>query len=214
MSDQELAHKLRDASGAIRRCLDHEEFLLKAADRMDELVIQKDGAYAERNKLVALLCSLYQSSLEQVGGEGGEPGWNWVVVIALPTGQATWHIHDDELGLFDHVPRDQGAAWDGHTTDEKYVRVADAAKGKTNGTCHVREFQPEKEPRNWTAACGRFRPCQLHKDVEPPKGDREEYCEANSEHDTGCILTKGHVKKHYSGGTRTDSSWPNEGSKE
>ena len=86
----------------------------------------KDAAYAERNRLVALLAALFPGSLEE--NAAGSPadraeGWNWVVYVGLPTGQATWHLHDRELPLFAHVPRNQGRTWDGHTTEEKYARV-------------------------------------------------------------------------------------------
>jgi hypothetical protein len=45
------------------------------------------------------------------------------VFIELSTGQATWHIHDSELVMFDHLPRFRGQKWDGHSTPEKYERL-------------------------------------------------------------------------------------------
>lgn len=84
---------------------------------------QKNGAYSERNKLVAALCKLFPSSIEQHEGEDWENGWN-VVYIDLPTGQVSWHIHDSELPLFAHVARRQGRKWDGHSTEVKYERLA------------------------------------------------------------------------------------------
>lgn len=39
------------------------------------------------------------------------------------TSQVTWHIHDDEVGLFLFLPLYDKWKWDGHDTDEKYRRV-------------------------------------------------------------------------------------------
>ena len=86
-----------------------------------QLVQQKDGAYHERNQLVALLAALFPSSLDWHPEE--DMDWRWIVFIDTPAGQMSWHIHDAELSLFDHVPRNQGWNWDGHTTEETYQRV-------------------------------------------------------------------------------------------
>lgn len=85
----------------------------------------KDGAYDERNRLVAVLAALYPSSLERHPDEDTtwENDWRWIVFVDLPTGQATWHIHDSHLPLFDHVPRFAGRKWDGHNTEAKYKRI-------------------------------------------------------------------------------------------
>jgi len=90
------------------------------------LVEVKDGAYSERNKLVAFLASLYPSSLERHPDEDTEweDDWRWVVYIDLPNGQASWHLHDSELSQFDGLPRLQGRVWEGHTTEQKYERLA------------------------------------------------------------------------------------------
>lgn len=90
---------------------------------------ERDGAYHERNQLVALLAALFPASLEHHAvRDGEEPPWDldwlWVVIIDLPTGQASWHIHVNELPLFGHLPRLAGRKWDGHTTAQKYERVA------------------------------------------------------------------------------------------
>ena len=86
----------------------------------------KDRAYTERNRLVALIASLYPSSLERHddADKSWEDDWRWIVFIDLPTGQASWHIHDSHLPMFDHVPRFAGRKWDGHTTEEKYARIS------------------------------------------------------------------------------------------
>ena len=92
--------------------------------RLAALQQVKDGAYGERNALVAAFSKLFPSSLERHVGAEWEDDWRWVVFIDLPAGQASWHIHDSELPLFDHMTREVGRSWDGHTTAEKYMRLA------------------------------------------------------------------------------------------
>jgi len=87
---------------------------------------RKDAAYSERDQLVCAMSKLFPASLERHPDEdtSWENDWRWIVFIDLPTGQSTWHIHDSELAMFDHLPRFQGRKWDGHTTPEKYARLA------------------------------------------------------------------------------------------
>lgn len=86
----------------------------------------KDNAYSERNQLVCALSKFYPASLERHPDEdtAWEDDWRWIVFIDLPTGQASWHIHDAEVYRFDHLERNTGRKWDGHTTFTKYERVA------------------------------------------------------------------------------------------
>ena len=95
-----------------------------AAER-DALRASKDAAYEERNRVVALLAAVFPSVLARTAIEGWSEDWHGCIYITLPTGQASWHYHDSHAHLFAHVP--EGAAiWDGHTTPEKYERVAAA----------------------------------------------------------------------------------------
>lgn len=108
---------------------------LEGAEReRDEVREAKDGAYAERNRLVAALSALYPSHLQRHPDEDEEweDGWRWIVFVELPTGQATWHIHDSELPWFDHLLRlnAEPVAWDGHTAEEKYRRLAAVREGE------------------------------------------------------------------------------------
>lgn len=97
---------------------------------IEELKKQKDLAYQERNMLVSFISKLFESSLERHPDEdkSWEDDWRWIVFIKLPTGQASWHIHDSELHLFDHLKRNEGITWDGHTTKEKYDRILNFKK--------------------------------------------------------------------------------------
>ena len=93
--------------------------------RIRELEGQKDGAYSERNKLVSALSKLFPSWLEQhpEEDEEWEDDWRTIVFIQLPTGQASWHLHDSEINQFFHLEKKVGNSWDGHTTEEKYKRL-------------------------------------------------------------------------------------------
>lgn len=105
---------------------------------IEELRAAKDAAYLERNRLVAYLAFCWPASLERHpdNDRDWEDDWRWIVFVALPTGQVSWHIHDSHLGLFDHVPQFQGWVWDGHTTEQKYNRLTALTKGITG--CSLR----------------------------------------------------------------------------
>ena len=84
---------------------------------------ERDGAYRERAHLVALLAAQYPSHIGHT--DPSAPDWA-VVTVELPTGQACWHVAPADMDLFGHVeptPR-YARGWDGHTTDEKYERIA------------------------------------------------------------------------------------------
>lgn len=83
----------------------------------------KEGAYLERNRLVAALATCYPAGTAITPIEGWAPEFCNCVFIDLPTGQASWHYHDSQAHLFAHLPPYNGT-WDGHTTEEKYERVA------------------------------------------------------------------------------------------
>ena len=90
---------------------------------------EKDGAYEERNRVVALLASVFPSGVKKTAIPGWDAEWHGCVYIDLPTGQASWHYHDSQAHLFSHLPPYQGD-WDGHTTEIKYERAARAALAK------------------------------------------------------------------------------------
>jgi hypothetical protein len=91
---------------------------------------RKDEAFEERNRVVACLARM----VVHYGGTAGvaqhvdTPGvawdsaWRTLVMIDLPTGQASWHAHDSHAHVFDGLPV-YVKAWDGHTTPAKYERV-------------------------------------------------------------------------------------------
>lgn len=86
----------------------------------------EDDVYRERARLVAHLASLYPSVLAY--SDPAEPDWP-VLTVNAPTGQMSWHISPDDLDLFGHVEQvtdtdDPRVIWDGHTTEQKYDRLA------------------------------------------------------------------------------------------
>ena len=81
-----------------------------------------NSVYQERNKLVAFVSRCYPSYLAPA--PDAEPGFEWIVFIETPSGQLSWHLHDDELSMFNHLLRlNPHSWWDGHTTEEKYDRL-------------------------------------------------------------------------------------------
>lgn len=84
----------------------------------------KDDAYHERNMMVAALTKLFPSYLARhdENDKEWERDWMWIVYIELPTGQVSWHIHDSERDLFNHLEVKENK-WDGHNTKRKYERL-------------------------------------------------------------------------------------------
>jgi hypothetical protein len=78
--------------------------------------------YRERAYLLSLLSTQYPSHLYV--DPDGEPGFGVVVSMSFLTGQANWHISESDLDLFDHLDRFAHSNWDGHSTEEKYQRIA------------------------------------------------------------------------------------------
>lgn len=83
-----------------------------------------DLAYTERNRLVAALARIGGWTV-WTGIDSDAPGYV-VVYVETPKGQLSWHVKEDEArALFPHFAFENvGGVWDGHTTDEKYRRVA------------------------------------------------------------------------------------------
>jgi hypothetical protein len=95
---------------------------------------ERDAAYTERNRVVAALARL----VIRLGGRAWlaqhdpadadwDPEWRTLVFIEGASGQMSWHVHDGERELFQFLPikvAGEFPAWDGHSTPEKYERVA------------------------------------------------------------------------------------------
>jgi len=92
-------------------------------DELQDALRQKDFAYNERNRLVALLSKIFPSSLGKDAGGSLQKEWESVVYVTIPSGQCSWHIHESDLSMFSHLKYDDKVRWDGHTTEEKYRRI-------------------------------------------------------------------------------------------
>jgi hypothetical protein len=99
-----------------------------------DLEAERDKAYGERADLVAYLAACYPSVIDD---SGDDPDWP-VIYVSTPSGQLSWHIAKADIGAFCHVPHTTGATWDGHTTPEKYRRLAELTTTVATGlTVHA-----------------------------------------------------------------------------
>lgn len=104
--------------------------LLRLRAEFGALEDRKNGAYEERNRCVALLAHMavamgLTAGLRRTNIPGWSEDWHNCVYIDLPAGQVSWHYHDSHAPLFAGLPEYAGE-YDGHTTAEKYLRVARA----------------------------------------------------------------------------------------
>lgn len=84
--------------------------------------------YRERAQLVAALSLFYPS---HTCTDDDEPDW-MVVCVHTPEGQCGWHISQRDRDLFRHLDN-QPNHYDGHSTDEKYSRLAAALTDNSKG---------------------------------------------------------------------------------
>jgi hypothetical protein len=80
-----------------------------------------DPVYRERNEVVAAL--LRSNDWVTARVPTPEEGW-WIVYAETECGQVSWHVSIRDIGLFLDVPVADSYPWDGHTTPEKYARLA------------------------------------------------------------------------------------------
>lgn len=94
-----------------------------------EVSAERDKAYGERAALVAYLSATYPSVMLT---DSAEPDWP-IVFVSTPSGQMSWHVAKADLGLFAHVPATTNPTWDGHTTEQKYERLAELTRTVATG---------------------------------------------------------------------------------
>ncbi|MGI5196545.1 hypothetical protein ACQEVY_23335 [Streptomyces sp. CA-288835] len=103
---------------------DRERAVAALANRIRE----RDAAYRERAHLLAWLAALHPASavITPASDVDDEDGWQLLYLVAGGW-QMSWHIAPDDAHLFKHVtavePTDPRAQWNGHGTDEKYLRI-------------------------------------------------------------------------------------------
>lgn len=100
--------------------------LLDQQGQINTLTAERDGAYRERAHLLAWLAAHHAAVLAPALDIDDEDDWHLLYLYAGDH-QMAWHIAPRDTELFNHVERvdfaDPRAAWDGHTTDEKYERI-------------------------------------------------------------------------------------------
>lgn len=103
------------------------QLMREAGDQRDQNAAERDGAYRERAQLLAWLAALHPAVLA-LAPDVDEPGWQILYLNPSYGGQMSWHIAPRDADLFEHVEQvsidDERAQWDGHTTAEKYQRMA------------------------------------------------------------------------------------------
>ena len=105
---------------------------------VERLRAAKAAAYDERSRLVSVLARLFPSGVQRTEINDVDGEWHGCVYIDLPTGQASWHFQGDQAQYFSDLPPYE-ATWDGHTTEEKYERLAAARATITQcAELHVR----------------------------------------------------------------------------
>ncbi|MCT9003577.1 hypothetical protein [Streptomyces rhizosphaerihabitans] len=127
MSDSPLDERRADMD-ARGRPVQPREVLGLAESMMRRLAEEHEAALGsvlrERNHLAAWLAAFHPSVLAAAPDAG--VGWRRLFLRAGGW-QFTWPIPPADLSLFDHVRRvpvgDARARFDGHTTDQKYLRI-------------------------------------------------------------------------------------------
>lgn len=121
--DARIASLMQDVAGYKQTV----ELQYDTVDRLTAALAQaeaaRDGAYLERNQVVAALAKCFPSGVARTVIDGWSTDWHGCVYIDLPSGQVSWHYHDSQDYLFTGLPP-YGKPWDGHDTPEKYRRVA------------------------------------------------------------------------------------------
>jgi hypothetical protein len=118
----QLAGVQHGAGAWIREAVARETAGLTA--RLAEVTAERDKAYRERAHLVAHLAACHPSVMLT---DNTEPDWP-IVFVSTSAGQMSWHIAKADLELFGHVPATTEPTWDGHTTEEKYQRLAELVR--------------------------------------------------------------------------------------
>lgn len=107
-------------------------FVYKEGMTLEE---QVNGAYWERNMLAVLIANL-SNAYAVAMSDKEDSGWyvhgeweGWSRVISIANGEFTFHIPDNfDVGKY--LPQIE-PNWDGHTTEEKWIKVMEVCGMET-----------------------------------------------------------------------------------
>ena len=102
-----------------------EEVVVEAVSEHDRNCVPQrvlNDAYRERAQVVAALFAMCNWETCRVEAPD-DPMW-WIVYAETPQGQVSWHVSERDIDLFRSTPIRKTWSWDGHTTAEKYERLA------------------------------------------------------------------------------------------
>lgn len=105
------------------------------SEELDKTKASRDAAYFERNQVVAWAARMsqalgYKVRVTKTVIHEWAPEWHNCIFIRTPAGQVSWHFHDRESELFAEFSR-ANVEWDGHSTPQKYERIAQAKYERT-----------------------------------------------------------------------------------
>jgi hypothetical protein len=87
-----------------------------------ELRKQKDTAYAFRQRLAAILATGFPSvKFKTTDTDFGK--WSTCLYIQLPTGQISFHYHDDDAEWLDGIATAEQNPWDGSSAETHLERL-------------------------------------------------------------------------------------------
>lgn len=91
---------------------------------------QRDNTSIENRNLVAVLSRVFPSVIaHHTPDESGvDNDWGYVVYMQLPTGQVSFHVGEDR-SWFSHLIIANISPWDGHSSEEKWIRIAKFVDG-------------------------------------------------------------------------------------
>ncbi|XUM01254.1 hypothetical protein ACQ86F_31740 [Streptomyces venezuelae ATCC 10712] len=103
------------------------ELYAACEQQRDQAREERDGAYRERARLVALVAGgLAEQAVVAPALDIDEPGWQ-ILYATIHGRQCSWHYAPrdaDFIEHLEHVPADDPRAqWDGHTTEAKYEHI-------------------------------------------------------------------------------------------
>lgn len=92
------------------------------SDEETDALQHAGDAYLDRNLLALALARRCEWDFLRVWVDRSQDPDRPILYIELPTGQVSWHIPADTPGM-DYPFRGPGVPWDGHTTEEKRLRL-------------------------------------------------------------------------------------------